>query len=242
MTIAANRKVLITGGASGFGLDVAREMISAGARVALVDNSTQNLAIASKELGSNSLAITADVRNQAELISAVERVNTEFEGLDTLVISAGVIHVKPMGEVNESDWDLTLDVNLKGAFFAIQSASKYLVASGRGRIVAISSDAGRRGYAQIQAYCASKFGLIGLIESCAIELASAQVTVNCVCPVGVPTTGMGQQIARWKSQAANITIDQIISTTASAFPLGRNPSEADVTKSIAFSSPMRRLS
>lgn len=147
MTIAANRKVLITGGASGFGLDVAREMISAGARVALVDNSTQNLAIASKELGSNSLAITADVRNQAELISAVERVNTEFEGLDTLVISAGVIHVKPMGEVNESDWDLTLDVNLKGAFFAIQSASKYLVASGRGRIVAISSDAGRRGYA-----------------------------------------------------------------------------------------------
>lgn len=234
MTIAANRKVLITGGASGFGLDIAREMTSAGAKVALVDKSAQNLALATKELGSNSLSITADVRNQAELIAAVERANSEFKGLDTLVISAGVIHIKPMGEVSEADWDLTLDVNLKGAFFAIQAASKYLVDSGRGRIVAISSDAGKRGYSQIQAYCASKFGLIGLIESCAMELASSQVTVNCVCPVGVPTTGMGQQVANWKSQAGNLTVDQVKSTAALAFPLGRNPTEADVTKTIAF--------
>ena len=139
-----------------------------------------------------------------------------------------------MNEVSEADWDLTLDVNLKGAFFAIQAASKYLVDSGRGRIVAISSDAGKRGYAQIQAYCASKFGLIGLIESCAMELAPSQVTVNCVCPVGVPTTGMGQQVANWKSQAGELTLDQVKSAAAAAFPLGRNPTEADVTKTITF--------
>jgi NAD(P)-dependent dehydrogenase (short-subunit alcohol dehydrogenase family) len=139
-----------------------------------------------------------------------------------------------MNEVTEADWDLTLDVNLKGAFFAIQAASKYLVDSGRGRIVAISSDAGKRGYAQVQAYCASKFGLIGLIESCAIELAPTQVTVNCVCPVGVPTTGMGQQVANWKSQTGNISVAQVKSAAAAAFPLGRNPTEADVTKTIAF--------
>ena len=80
MTIAANRKVLITGGASGFGLDIAREMISAGAKVALVDKSAQNLAQATKELGSNSLSITADVRNQAELIAAVEHASTCLQG------------------------------------------------------------------------------------------------------------------------------------------------------------------
>jgi len=234
MTIATNRKVLITGGASGFGLDIAREMISAGAKVALVDNSVPNLALAIKELGSSAISIEADVRNQAEVIAAVERVNKEFKGLDTLVISAGVIHIKPMNEVSEADWDLTLDVNLKGAFFAIQAASKYLIDSGRGRIVAISSDAGKRGYAQVQAYCASKFGLIGLIESCAIELAPTQVTVNCVCPVGVPTTGMGQQVANWKSQTGNISVAQVKSAAAAAFPLGRNPTEADVTKTIAF--------
>ena len=234
MTIATNRKVLITGGASGFGLDIAREMISAGAKVALVDNSAPNLALAVKELGSNAISIEADVRNQAEVIAAVERVNKEFKGLDTLVISAGVIHIKPMNEVSEADWDLTLDVNLKGAFFAIQAASKHLIDSGRGRIVAISSDAGKRGYAQVQAYCASKFGLIGLIESSAIELAPSQVTVNCVCPVGVPTTGMGQQVANWKSQTGNISVEQVKSAAAAAFPLGRNPTEADVTKTITF--------
>ena len=214
MTIAANRKVLITGGASGFGLDIAREMISAGAKVALVDKSAQNLAQATKELGSNSLSITADVRNQAELIAAVEHANSEFKGLDTLVISAGVIHIKPMGEVSEADWDLTLDVNLKGAFFAIQAASKYLVESGRGRIVAISSDAGKRGFSQIQAYCASKFGLIGLIESCAVELAHAQVTVNCVCPVGCPTSGMGEEVLDWKIKVGNTTPEAIKAATA----------------------------
>ena len=139
-----------------------------------------------------------------------------------------------MNEVTEADWDLTLDVNLKGAFFAIQAASKYLIDSGRGRIVAISSDAGKRGYSQVQAYCASKFGLIGLIESCAIELAPTQVTVNCVCPVGVPTTGMGQQVANWKSQTGNISVAQVKSAAAAAFPLGRNPTETDVTKTIAF--------
>jgi NAD(P)-dependent dehydrogenase (short-subunit alcohol dehydrogenase family) len=139
-----------------------------------------------------------------------------------------------MNEVSEADWDLTLDVNLKGAFFAIQAASKYLIDSGRGRIVAISSTAGKRGYAQIQAYCASKFGLIGLIESCAIELAPSQVTVNCVCPEGVPTTGMGQQVANWKSQTGDISVAQVKSATAATFPLGRNPTETDVTKTIAF--------
>ncbi len=234
MTIATNRKVLITGGASGLGLDIAREMISVGAKVALVDNSAPNLALAVKELGSNALSIETDVRNQADLIAAIERANKEFKGLDTLVISAGVIHIKPMNEVSEADWDLTLDVNLKSAFFAIQAASKYLIDSGRGRIVAISSDAGKRGYAQVQAYCASKFGLIGLIESSAIELAPSKVTVNCVCPVGVPTTGMGQQVANWKSQAGNLTVEQVKSATAAAFPLGRNPTEADVTKTITF--------
>lgn len=234
MTIARNRKVLITGGASGFGLDIAREMISAGAKVALVDKSSENLARAIKELGSNAISFTADVRNQAEVISAVEGANKEFQGLDTLVISAGVIHFKAIKDVTEADWDLTLDVNLKGAFFAIQASSEYLSQSGRGRIVAISSDAGKRGFSQIQAYCASKFGLIGLIESCAVELAPAQVTVNCVCPVGCPTTGMGAEVLDWKIKVGNSTPEAIKAAAAQTNPLGRNATETDVTKSVAF--------
>jgi meso-butanediol dehydrogenase / (S,S)-butanediol dehydrogenase / diacetyl reductase len=209
-------------------------MISAGAKVALVDKSSENLARAIKELGPNAISFTADVRYQAEVISAVEGANKEFQGLDTLVISAGVIHLKAIKDVTEADWDLTLDVNLKGAFFAIQAASEYLSHSGRGRIVAISSDAGKRGFSQIQAYCASKFGLIGLIESCAVELAPAQVTVNCVCPVGCPTTGMGEEVLAWKTKVGNTTPEAIKVAAAQTNPLGRNATETDVTKSVAF--------
>src|SRR5437588_508784 len=103
------------------------------------------------------LAVAADA-----VRDAVARAAQELGGLDTLVNSAGVIHIKPLEEVAEPDWDLTLDVNLKGAFLTAQAAAPHLRESGRGRIVSIASDAGKRGFAWLQAYCASKFGLVGL--------------------------------------------------------------------------------
>ena len=125
------------------------------------------------------------MRDAAAWQSAVATVVDRFGSLDTLIVSAGVIHIKPLGEVTEPDWDLTLDVNLKGAFLAMQAAAPHIRAAGqRGRIVAISSDAGKRGFAWIGAYTASKFGLIGLVESVAVELADCGATVNAVCPVG----------------------------------------------------------
>ena len=190
MTIAAGRKALVTGGASGFGLDIATRLTAAGARVALVDVSEERLHSAAAALP-GAVPLTADVRSPAQVQAAVAGAVDALGGLDTLVVSAGVIHIKPLDEVAENDWDLTLDINLKGAFLTAQAAAPHLAASGRGRVVAISSDAGRRGFAWLQAYCASKFGLIGLIESLAVELAASKTTVNCVCPVGCPTTGMG---------------------------------------------------
>jgi NAD(P)-dependent dehydrogenase (short-subunit alcohol dehydrogenase family) len=161
---------------------------------------------------------------------AVER----FGGLDTLVISAGVIHIKPLAEVSEADWDRTLDINLKGAFLAMQAAAPHLVDSGRGRIVAISSDAGKRGFSWIQAYTASKFGLVGLVESVAVELAPAGVTVNAVCPVGAPDTGMGQAVLAWKIQATGRAPEEILASAARTNPLGRNATEADVAGAVLW--------
>jgi meso-butanediol dehydrogenase / (S,S)-butanediol dehydrogenase / diacetyl reductase len=234
MTIAPGRKALVTGGASGFGLDIARRLRAAGADVALVDLSEDRLARARDELGGATLALTADVRSPGAVGAAVEQAAERFAGLDTLVISAGVIHIKPLDEVSESDWDLTLDVNLKGAFLAAQAAAPHLRRSGRGRIVAISSDAGRRGFSWIQAYTASKFGLIGVIESIAVELAPDQVTANVVCPVGCPTTGMGQDVLDWKIRRADATAEEIMAATARTNPLGRNATEADVAEAAMF--------
>jgi NAD(P)-dependent dehydrogenase (short-subunit alcohol dehydrogenase family) len=230
--IAPGRKALVTGGASGFGLEIARRLRDAGASVAAVDVDAAKLEDAEAALGV--LPIQADVRSPEAMREAVERCRERLGGLDTLVVSAGVIHIKPLEEVGEEDWDRTLDVNLKGAFLACQAAAPSLRESGRGRIVAISSDAGKRGFAWIHAYTASKFGLVGLVESLAVELASDGVTVNCVCPVGCPTTAMGQEVLDWKVRHAGQSPEEIMATTAALNPLGRNASEADVADAVMF--------
>jgi NAD(P)-dependent dehydrogenase (short-subunit alcohol dehydrogenase family) len=234
VTIEPGRKALITGGASGFGLAVARRLAGAGAGVALLDVAEDRLALAAEELGGSTVALAVDVRSPAAVRDAVERAAAVLGGLDTLVISAGVIRITPLEEVTEDDWDLTLDVNLKGAFLTAQAAAPHLRASGRGRVVAISSDAGRRGFAWIQAYSASKFGLIGLVESLAVELAADQVTVNCVCPVGCPSTGMGQEVLDWKLGRTTVTREELLAGIARTNPLGRNATEADVADAVMF--------
>lgn len=234
MTIAPNRKALVSGGASGFGLEIARRLRGAGAGLALLDLAEDKLAQVREELGESTTTLTADVRSPQAVRAAVDEAASALGGIDTLVLSAGVIHIKPLEEVSESDWDLTLDVNLKGAFLTAQAAAPHLRASGRGRVVAISSDAGRRGFAWIQAYVSSKFGLIGLIESLAVELAPDQVTVNCVCPVGCPTTAMGQEVLDWKIRRADATPEEIMAATARTNPLGRNATEADVAEAVMF--------
>jgi meso-butanediol dehydrogenase/(S,S)-butanediol dehydrogenase/diacetyl reductase len=234
MRIAADRKALVTGAASGLGLEVARRLAAEGARVGLVDLDAERLQAAAGELGQDvALALQADVTSPAAIQSAVQQAEEAFGGLDTLVISAGIIHIKPLAEVSEQDWDATLDVNLKGAFLTCQAAAPALTASGRGRIVTIASDAGRRGFAWLHAYCASKFGLVGLTEVLAAELAP-HVNVNCICPVGVPSTGMGEQVLAWKVDTTGNPPAEIKQQTARLNPVGRNATETDIANAALF--------
>jgi meso-butanediol dehydrogenase / (S,S)-butanediol dehydrogenase / diacetyl reductase len=233
MSLAVGRKAVVTGAASGIGLEIARRLVSEGARVALLDVNRERLDAAAKDLGDAALAIAVDVRSHSEVAAAMSQASATFDGLDTLVVCAGVVHVKRLADVTEEDWDHTLDINLKGAFLCCQAAAPALVESDRGRIVMISSDAGRRGATLLQAYSASKSGLIGLAQALAGELAPA-VTVNCVCPVGVPTTGMGQQLLGWKSGHTGKAPEDVLAGIASGLPLGRNTTEADVANAVLF--------
>jgi meso-butanediol dehydrogenase / (S,S)-butanediol dehydrogenase / diacetyl reductase len=233
MTIAPDRKALVTGGASGFGLAVAHKLADRGARVTIADLDETRLEAAARD-NPRLLPLTLDVTDRVSVEAGVARAVSELGGLDTLVSCAGVIHVKPLDEVTESDWDWTLDVNLKGAFLVSQAAAPSLKASGRGRIVAIASDAARRGYPWIQAYCASKFGLVGLCESLAVELAEHQVTVNCVCPAACPTTGMGQGLLAWKADLTGKTEEEVLASIAAAHPLGRYATEDDIVSAVLY--------
>lgn len=233
MQIAPDRKALITGGASGFGLATARALARLGAAVVIADRDGEKLQRATDgDLPLIPFAI--DVRDAASVAEGVGAARDALGGLDTLVLCAGVIHMKPLDEVSEADWDSTLDVNLKGAFLVSQVAAPALRESGRGRVVAVASDAARRGYPWLQAYCASKFGLVGLCESLAIELAPARTTVNCVCPASCPTTGMGEQLLRLKAQMTGRAEEEVLATVARSFPLGRFVHEEDVVNAILY--------
>jgi NAD(P)-dependent dehydrogenase (short-subunit alcohol dehydrogenase family) len=233
MNIAPDRRVLVTGGASGFGLGTAKALADHGARVVISDVDDSRLGEAAGQ-DPRLHPIAFDVRRPADVAAGVAAAQEHLGGLDTLVICAGVIHVKQLEDVTEDDWDLTLDVNLKGAFFSSQAAAPALRDSGRGRIVAIASDAARRGYPWLEAYVASKFGLVGLCESLAIELAPFRVTVNTVLPGSCPTTGMGQTLLKLKAQVTGRTEQEVLASIASSFPLGRYVDEADVVNAILY--------
>jgi len=234
MKIAENRKALVTGGASGFGRAISASLHDAGAQVAVVDINDESIEQTTCDLGARSLGLRADVRSASDVQAAVDRAVEAFGGLDTLVISAGVFDMGELETVTEERWDRTIDVNLKGAFLATQAAMPHLRGSGRGRAVMISSDAGKRGFSALAPYTASKFGLNGLMESVAAEVAKDNVTVNTLCPVGCPTTGMGQEVLAEKIARTGAGAEEIMAKAALTNPLGRNVLESDVADAVLF--------
>ena len=231
------RRVLITGGASGFGLAIARTLLSQRARVAIGDIDSERLQEATRNLGNadDLLPLELDVTSSLSVKSAVAACQETFGGLDTLINSAGVIHFAPLTDITEEDWDRVVDVDLKGPFLCSQAAAPLICESGRhGRIVNIGSDAAKIGCPMILSYCAAKFGVIGLTKALAAELAPYEVTVNCVCPVGVSTTGMGQTVLDWKVGATGQKTDEILAETAAGIPLRRNATVTDVVNAVTF--------
>lgn len=229
------RRALITGGANGFGLATAAALLARGDRVTIADVDRRQLDAARGSFpDATPHAVEMDVTQPPSVRQAVAASAAAHGGLDHLINCAGVIHLAPLAEISEEDWDRTIDVDLKGTFLCSQAAAPHLAKSGRGRIVNIGSDASRVGFPMIPHYCAAKHGVIGLTRALAGELAPANVTVNCVCPVGVPTTGMGRQVLRWKTEATGAAPEEIRAATAAAIPLGRNAAEADVVAAILF--------
>jgi meso-butanediol dehydrogenase/(S,S)-butanediol dehydrogenase/diacetyl reductase len=228
------RLALVTGGASGLGLGIAQRLRTLGAAVAIADLPSA-IARLDRAASEAFVPIAMDVTDDASVVDGVRGAITSLGGLDTLVNSAGVFQFRALEDISTQEWDRILDVNLRGTFLTMREAMPTLKASGRGRVVNIASDAGKTGFGLLAAYCASKFGVIGLTQAVAVEVAPDGVRVNAVCPGTVAETGMGRVVIEQKIELGyGSTPDEVVERSAASFPLRRVGTIRDVVDAVIF--------
>ncbi|QXB04589.1 D-threitol dehydrogenase [Providencia rettgeri] len=176
---------LITGGAAGIGLAIAQLYVEKGAKVALIDKS-DNVVMIAEKLG-NSIGIQCDITNSTAVSQMVEHVIEHYGRLDIVVNSAGIVALAPAENLSESDWDLTMNVNLKGTFLVCQAAGNVMINNGKGKIINMASQAGVIALDQHAAYCASKAAIIGLTQVLALEWSPKGIQTNAISPTIVMT-------------------------------------------------------
>jgi NAD(P)-dependent dehydrogenase (short-subunit alcohol dehydrogenase family) len=192
------KTVLVTGGSGGMGRAIAERFLPEGAAIAAADIDGAGLAEMERVLGAGSrfLAIPTDVTRVADCERMVAATLERFGRLDLLVNGAGVWIEGPSDQATEAEWDRTLDINLKGTFFACRYAIPALETTA-GVILNIASDAGLIGNAGAAIYCASKGGVVLLTKALARELAPRGIRVNAICPCDVETPMLKFQAERY---------------------------------------------
>ena len=176
---------VVIGGTSGIGNAIALGLADAGADVIPTSRKIDKVLKTKKEIelkGRKSLGINTDVQNKKSIETLINKVISKFGKIDILVNSAGAYIKKPSIEITEKEWDMTLNTNLRGMFFACQIAGKQMVKQNNGKIINIASLGSYVSLSETTAYCASKGGVIMLTKSLAAEWAKFNVNVNAIAP------------------------------------------------------------
>jgi sorbitol-6-phosphate 2-dehydrogenase len=224
---------IVTGAGSGIGRGIAERFCREGARVAVVDVDDRKAQQVTAALGGAAIAVTADVSSQTPVEEMVEAVERRIGPVTILVNNAGVSEVVPFLELKWAGWQRHLDVNLTGAFLCSQAVLKCMVPRRRGRIINISSQSGKQGSSQYEAYCASKFGLIGLTQSLAMEFAPHGITVNAICP-GIVFTPLWEAMLPAYAGKRNLAPERVMEYLIGRIPLGRLCTPEDVAGVAVF--------
>jgi NAD(P)-dependent dehydrogenase (short-subunit alcohol dehydrogenase family) len=194
----SGQTALVTGAARGLGRAIALALADAGADVALglrVAGTANDLVAEIRAMGRRALAVPMDVTDLSQIGPAVDAVVDEFGRLDILVNNAGLGPANPAEVVTEADYDLTMDVNVKGLFFASQAAGRVMIRQGSGRIINLSSQAGFIALPTESVYCLSKAAVSHLTKCLAVEWGRYGLTVNAVAPTFIRTDGTAADLA-----------------------------------------------
>jgi meso-butanediol dehydrogenase/(S,S)-butanediol dehydrogenase/diacetyl reductase len=229
---------LVTGGARGIGAAIAQRFADEGAAVAVLALHENSAAFAADEIaerGGRATAVACDVSDERDVERAVSEVIATLGRLDVMVNNAATIAIGAVVDTAVETWDQVVEVNLRGVFLGCREAARQMIAQGDGgRIINASSGAGRRGDALIGAYAASKFGVIGLTQSLAVELAPHAITVNAYCPGHVTSTPMWELIDGELTSLSGEAPGSARRAAEREAPLGRAARPEEVAAAVAF--------
>jgi len=188
-----NRTAIITGGAQGFGFDIAKRFLESGAKVIIWDIDENELLKASKELKNSNLSFNiVDVSNYTQVKNSVNKIIKKFN-IDILINNAGITgSTSELWNYDVEEWNKVIAINLNGTFNCCKSIVPNMIKNNYGRIVNVASVAGKEGNANASAYSAGKAGAIGLTKSLGKELADKNIAVNAITPAGAKTRILDQ--------------------------------------------------
>jgi len=239
------------GGKRGFGRAIATRLAKEGADIVVVDKyavlpqdegegwkGMSSLVAEIEALGRKAIAVTCDITKSSEVDNMVKEAVAEFTKVDILVNNAGVHIRSDIENYTDDIWNIQLAVNLTGAFFCARAVAREMIRRGEGgRIISIGSFRSKTGAPGETAYAASKFGLMGLTQCLALELASRQILVNAVCP-SLTDTDINLEMFKNESQRNSISEQEARNRTnervAGEIPMGRLGTTEDLANTVAF--------
>lgn len=228
----AGKVAFITGGASGIGLATAKLLAEAKVRVVLLDINEEQGLKAVKEItesGSEATFFWCDVTSNDDCKNAVKRAEDMFGRLDILFNNAGVIRRKNVVDHHEEEWDLVLNVSLKGVFLLSKYAIPLMAKNGGGSIINTGSGWGLKGGDGAASYCAAKAGVVNLTKAMAIDHGTDNIRVNCICPGDTDTP-----LLRDEARQLHLEETSFLHSSGVNRPLGRIGTPNDIAKGVMF--------
>jgi len=185
------KTALVTGASRGIGFGVALRLAQEGIQTAIVGRDRTRIEQAAKKItdisGTQALGVVGDVANYSDCVNAVEKVVKDFGSIDVLVPNAGVGIIGSVEESNPADWAMMMETNYLGTAHIVKAVLPIMQKQGAGDVIAIVSAGGTKGYPEWSAYCASKWAVMGFMDSFAQEVISQGIRVSTLCPGGVDT-------------------------------------------------------
>ena len=231
-----DRIAVVTGGGSGIGSDICRVFAAEGAQVAVTDVDLKAAEKVAKDIcsaGGEAAAWAMDVCDSKEVNKVAQNIAETLGRIDIWVNNAGVSYILPFLECSDEVWNKTIAINLTGTFNGCRAALKQMSIQKAGCIINMGSQSGKQGNTNYTAYCASKFGVVGITQSLALEFAPLGIRVNTLCP-GVVMTPLWNDMLGDYAKKRNLKEEEVIPYMKSKIPLGRLTLESDVSAAAVF--------